>query len=60
MAIFSPRGVVAAEMQAAAFVARLRRAHDQVGHRHQVAQLQQVARDVEGAVELLRSPPAAA
>jgi hypothetical protein len=28
-------------------------AHDQLGHRHQVAQFQQVARDMEGAVELL-------
>jgi hypothetical protein len=40
-------------MQAAAFVAGLRRAHDQLGHLHQVAQFQQVARDVEVRVELL-------
>lgn len=40
-------------MQAAAFVAHLGAAHDQLGHLHQVAQLQQVARDVEVGVELL-------
>jgi hypothetical protein len=46
-------GEVAAVVQAAAFAAHEGRAHDQVGHLHQVAQLQQVARDVEVGVELL-------
>src|SRR5512140_1529510 len=46
-------GVVAAEMQAAAFMPCLRRLHDQVGHGDQVAQFQQVARHVEVGVELV-------
>ena len=40
-------------MQAAALAPRLRRAHDELGHLHQVAQLQQVARDMEVGVELV-------
>ncbi len=48
-----PDRPIAAEVQAAAFVAHLGAAHDQLGHLHQVAQLQQVARDVEVGVELL-------
>ena len=40
-------------MRAAALVACLGRAHDQLGHLDQVAQFQQIARDVEVGVELL-------
>eukprot|EP01031_Cornospumella_fuschlensis_P018626 gene18626-22810_t len=42
--------VVAAVVQAAAFVAHQGGAHDEFGAVHQVAQLQQVARDAEAAV----------
>ena len=43
-------------MQAAAFVACLGRAHDELGHLDQVTQFQQVARNVEVGVELWISP----
>lgn len=45
--------IAPAEMQAAALVPGLARAHDQVGHGHQIAQLDQGAADVELRVKLL-------
>ena len=46
-------GIVAAEVQAAAFLAREGGAHDELGGDHEVAQLDQVVGDAEVGVELV-------